>query len=223
MKMKNILKKNYLTVAIVSITLLGLSGCVKDPKTNHKPTVQVPSDRLVNIGESVKLTATVSDPDKEDILTYLWRISAKPKESHLALTNDQNKTISFKADKKGTYYFDFIASDALSSSKSKRVTILVSSILGEWTADLTKTKEENKLNESENAELVETLSANYKFVFLEDGKVEGDDTASWKHLQNGNYMLNDRKLKILDENQLFVMSPLEDKELKFYYKRVIKK
>jgi len=221
--MKNILKKDYLTTAIVSITLLSLSGCAKDPTTNHKPTIQVPSDRLVNIGELVNLTASVSDPDKEDVLTYLWRISAKPKESHLTLTNDKNKTISFKTDKSGIYYLDFIANDTFSNSKSKRVTITASSVVGEWTADLIKTKEENKLNDDEKAEVAEILSSNYKLTFLKNGQVEGTDVSSWKHKNNGNYRLNDRELKLIDANHLYVMSKLKDKDLKFYYKRVIKK
>jgi len=220
--MKNILKKNYLTT-IVGITLLGLTGCVKDPESNHKPTVQVPSDKLVNIGESVTITATASDPDKEDELRYLWRISAKPKESQLSLANDKNRTISFKADTAGIYYLDFIASDEFSSSKSKRVTITASSIVGEWTADLTKTKEENKLKDDEKVEVAEILSSNYKLTFLENGKVEGNEVSSWKHKNNGNYILNDREVKLIDANHLSVMSKLKDKDLKFYYKRVIKK
>jgi len=221
--MKNILKSNYTTTAIISMALLGLSGCVKDPESNHKPTVQVPSDKLVNIGESIILTATASDTDKEDVLTYLWRISAKPKTSQLTLENDKNKTISFKADTSGIYYLDFIASDSLSSSKSKRVTITASSIIGEWTADLTKTKKENKLNNDEKIEVAEILSSNYKLTFLEDGKVEGNNVTSWKHKNSGNYILDDREVKLIDTNQLFVMSSLKEKELKFYYKRVIKK
>jgi hypothetical protein len=225
--MKNILKKDYITVAIVTIALLGLSGCSSSteysPVNNHKPIVEVPSDQFVNIGESVKLTATVSDPDKEDVLTYLWRVAAKPKGSQLTLPNDTNTTISFTADKQGTYYLDFIASDELVSSKPKRVTVVASSLLGEWTADLITTKEKNQLSESEKIEVVEALSSNYKFIFLENGKVENQEEASWKHIKNGNYLLDDRKLQLVSPNLFFVMSKLNDAEHKFYYKRVAKK
>jgi hypothetical protein len=223
MKMKNILKKDYLTVAIVGLSLLGLSGCSKDPALNHKPVVTVPNDKIVTLNEPLTLTAKVFDKDEEDVLTYLWRISAKPKDSNLTLKDATKKTISFKADKSGTYYLDFVANDEFANSEPKRVTVVVSSILGEWTADLTKTKEENKLNDDEKIEVAEILSSNYKLTFLEDGKVEGKESASWKHVNNGNYKLDDRELKLIDANHLFVMSKLKDRDLKFYYKRVLKK
>jgi hypothetical protein len=223
MKMNNILKKDYATVAIISMALLGLSGCTKDPSVNHKPTVTVPSDKLINIDESLTLTATASDKDKEDKLSYLWRIAAKPKGSQLTLTNDTNKTISFKADKQGTYYLDFIAKDEFTSSKSKRVTILATSIVDEWRADLAKTKKENKLNDDENSELVEVLSSNYKIIFLENGKVEGDDSSSWKHKKSGDYTLNNKELKLIDENQLFIIDKIKEKDVKLFYNRVLKK
>jgi len=225
MKMKNLLKKHHATIAIATIALLGFSGCVKDPELNNKPTVKVPSDKIINLNETFTLTATATDKDKEDILTYLWRVAAKPKGSQLSLTNATNKTISFKADKAGTYYFDFIAKDEYVSSKPKRVTIIATSLIGTWTADLIKTKEESKLNESETAELVETLSANYKFVFLENGKVEGADNTSWRHIKDGNYELSSSKsIQLTKENQLFMIGNLKSgKELKFYYKRAYKK
>jgi hypothetical protein len=222
--MKNILKKNYVTVAVISMALLGLVGCKKDPVNNHTPTVKVPNDKLININETLTLTARVFDKDKEDVLTYLWRVAAKPKSSQLKLSNDTNKTISFKADKTGTYYLDFIASDKLSSSKSKRVTIVATSLIGEWTADLAKTKKENKLNDDEKAELVEVLSSNYKLTFLEDGKIEGNNEASWTYNKRGHYIVDGKKeLQQTNENQLFIMSELKGKDVKLYYKRVVKK
>ena len=223
--MKNSLQTNYVAIAIMSLSLLGLSGCIKDPATNHTPQVTLPNDKIINIGESLTLKAKVSDKDKEDELSYLWRVAAKPKGSQFTLTDATKKTISFKADKSGTYYLDFVANDGLVNSKSKRVTVIASSIIGEWTADLTKTKEESKLNESETAELVETLSSNYKLVFLENGKVEGDNDASWTYTKNGTYQLNSSKrIQLTKENQLFMMNSLKSgKELKFYYKRASKK
>jgi len=223
--MKNALQSNYISITILSLSLLGLLGCTKDPSLNSKPIVKVSNNKIVNIGETVKLHAAASDKDKEDILTYLWRIAAKPKGSKLSLTDATKTDISFKADKKGTYYFDFIAKDEYVSSESKRVIVIASSIIGTWTADLSKTKEEAKLNENETEELVETLSTNYKFVFLENGKIEGDENASWKYNKNGRYQLNGEKdIKIIKENQLFIINKLESgKELKFYYKRALKK
>ncbi len=223
--MKNILKKNFATVVIISIALLGLSGCTKDPSLNHPPIVKVSNDKIVNIGETVKLHATVSDNNKEETLTYQWRIAAKPKESKLSLTNTTKTDISFKADKQGIYYFDFIAQNGQVSSKAKRVTIQVRSIIGTWTADLTKTKKETKLNEDEMAEVVESLSSNYKFVFLENGKIEGDDESSWTYSKNGNYKLNGSKeIKLVEANELYMINKLKsDKEVKFYYKRALEK
>jgi len=221
--MKNILKKDYLTVAIMSITLLGLSGCSKDPAANHKPVVTVPSDTIIAINEPLTLTAKVVDQDKEDLLTYLWRISAEPKESNLTLKNANKKSILFKADKPGTYYLDFVANDEFTNSKPARVIITVSSVVGEWTADLSKTKEENKLNDDEKIDVAELLSSNYKLTFLEDGKVEGKEGATWKHVDHANYKLDDKELKLIDANHLYVMSKLKDKELKLYYKKVFKK
>ncbi len=223
--MKNILKKNFATVAIVSIAILSISGCKKDPSLNHPPIVKVSKDKIVNIGETVKLHATVSSNNKEEILTYQWRIAAKPKESKLSLTDATKTDISFKADKQGTYYFDFIAQNGQVSSKAKRVTVKVRSIIGTWTANLTKTKEETKLNEEEMAEVVEALSSNYKFVFLENGKVEGDDESSWTYSKNGNYNLNGSKeIKLIDANEFYMINKLKSgKEVKFYYKRALKK
>jgi len=223
--MKNILKKNYATVAIIGLAIISFSGCTKEPSLNHKPTVKVPHNKILDIGETVTLTARVFDQDKEDQLHYLWKISAKPKNSQSTLVNETNKTISFKADEKGTYYLDFIASDARSSSKSKRVTILVNSILGEWRADLAKTKEENQLDDDEKAEVVETLSSHYKFIFLKNGKLEGEDDASWRYNKNGNYQLNESKdIQLTKKNQLFIIDKLNNgKKLKLYYKRALKK
>lgn len=240
--MKNILKKDY-SIVVISIALLGLSGCVSAPESNHTPspinkhtpspvsnhipTVTVPENQMIRTGESLTLKATVSDKDKENELTYFWRIAGKPKGSKVTLNEDDAKktTISFKADKNGAYYFDFYASDGFANSKPKRVTITAFTIVGEWTADLTKTKEEFKPNESETAELVETLSSNYKFVFLEDGKVEGDDASSWTYTKEGNYQLNDSKeIKLINANELYMMGELKSgKEIKLYYKRALKK
>ena len=226
MKMKNILKKDYTSVAIIGMLLLGLSGCTKDPSTNHKPVVTVPSNKIININESLILTATASDKDKEDELTYLWTITAKPEGSKLTLSeeNATKRTISVKADKLGTYYFDFIAQDEIERSKAKRVTVTATSIIGEWTANLSKTKEENKLNKPETNEVVEALSSNYKLIFLDNGKIESNNYTSWKYNKQGNYIVDDgKKLKQINENQLYIVNKLEDgKEIKFYYKRVLK-
>ncbi len=225
--MKNILKKDYATVAIISMALLGLPGCTKDPASNHKPTVTVPSDQIIHTGESLTLKATASDIDKEDELTYLWRIAAKPEGSKLTLKEDDTEktTISIKADKAGTYYLDFLAHDDLVNSKSKRVTVTATSIVGDWTADLTKTKAENKLNDTEIDEVVEALSSNYKITFLKDGKIESNNESSWRYNKHGNYIVDDtKKLKQTKENQLFIINKLkDDKEIKFYYKRALKK
>jgi len=223
--MKNILKKNFATVTVISIALLGLSGCTKEPSLKHAPIVKVSNDKIVNIGETVKLHATVSKNNEEETLTYQWRIAAKPKESKLSLTDDTKTDISFKADKQGIYYFDFIAQNGQVSSKAKRVTIQVRSIIGTWTADLTKTKKETKLNEDEMAEVVESLSSNYKFVFLENGKIEGDNESSWTYSKNGNYKINGSKeIKLVAANELYIINKLKSgKELKFYYKRALKK
>ena len=225
MKMTNLLKKNYATVAIMSLALVALVGCTKDPKSNHTPTVKVPSNVIVNAGEELTLNAKVYDKDKEDELSYLWRIAAKPKNSQLTLKSTTTKSITFKADQQGTYYFDFVANDEISDSKSERVILVVSSIIGEWTADLKKTKNESKLSESETAELVETLSSNYKYTFQEGGKVESSDDTSWTYLKNGNYQLNgSKKLQLTKEHELYIVSSLKSgKEIKFYYKRAIKK
>ena len=226
MKMKNILKKDYATVAIISMALLGLSGCTKDPASNHKPTVTVPSDKIIHTGESLTLKATALDIDKEDELTYLWRIAAKPEGSKLTLKEEsaETETITIRADKAGTYYLDFVAHDDLANSKAKRVTVTATSIVGDWTADLTQTKAENKLNDTEIDEVVEALSSNYKITFLENGKVESNSGSSWKYNKQGNYTIdNTKKLKQIKENQLFIINKLKDgKEIKFYYKRALK-
>jgi len=220
--MKNILKKDYLTTAIVAIGLL-LTGCSKDPALNHKPIVTLPKDKLVGINEPLRLTAKVIDQDKEEILSYFWSIAAQPKDSNLTLKDPTKKTILFKGKKEGKYYLDFIARDEYSSSLPKRVIITVASPIGEWKADLSKTKEENQLNEEEKIEVAEILSSNYKLIFLENGTLKDEKNTSWKHLHNGKYKLENRELELIDENHLFIIGKLQDKDLKLYYKKVLQK
>ena len=237
MKMKNILKKDHATVAIISMALLGLSGCIPNPEknhvptvtasSNHVPTITIPSNQMVHTGEVLILKATASDMDKGDKLTYLWKIAGKPKGSQLTLTEEdkRKKTISITTDKDGAYYFDFVADDGSVYSKVKRVTVTANTIVGDWTADLTKTKTENKLNDSEINEVVEALSSNYKITFLKDGKIESDTASSWRYNQNGNYTIDDTKdLKQINQHELFITNQLKDgKEVNFYYKRALKK
>ena len=221
--MKNVFKTSYLSVTLMSLTLLGLSGCTKNPEGNHPPVTKLPSDKIVTTGEMISLAAMASDMDKEDELTYLWSLTARPEGSHATLTEAAKKTISFKADKEGTYYLNFIANDEIVNSKAKKITITATSIVGEWKADLSKTKANNQLNESETAEIVESLSSMYKFKFLKNGEVEGNNASSWTYSQEGNYQIDgEKKVSITNSNQFFLLTTLKSgKEVKFYYKRAI--
>ena len=207
----------------MSLTLLGTVGCTKDPTGNHPPVVQLIENKVVKQGEMVHLTANVSDVDKDE-LSHLWTIIEHPQGSAVALRDDEKTSIAFRADKSGTYKLNFTTTDDIASSQ-KVVTVTTTSIVGEWKADLAKTKEKNRLNETQTAEVVETLSAKYKFKFLENGTIEGSDNSSWKYSKNGSYQMDNKtKLQMTTANDFFVINSLKDGEkVKFYYKRVFTK
>ncbi len=220
--MKNSLQRNYLSVAIISLTLLGTVGCTKDPTGNHPPVVQLIENKIVKQGEMVHLTAHVSDVDKDE-LSHLWTIIGHPQGSAVSLRDNEKTSIAFRADKSGIYKLNFTTTDDIASSQ-KIVTVTTTSIVGEWKADLAKTKEKNRLNETQRAEVIETLSAKYKFKFLENGEVQGKELHSWKYNKNGNYLTDgEKKIKLINSRELYLVSQLKDgKEVKFYYKRVVK-
>ncbi len=213
----------YMGFTFLGLALLTLSGCTKNPEGNHPPVVKIVDNTVVNKGDMVKLTAHVSDIDKDE-LSHLWTMIGHPEGSTVALEDDEKTSISFKADKYGIFKLNFTTTDDIVNSK-KTVTVTVASIAGEWKADLAKTKEKNSLNESQTAEVIESLSANYKYTFLENGNVEGSTNGSWKYNNNGNYSIdNSIKIKMETANDISIIHSLKDgNEVKFYYKRVFKK
>jgi len=222
--MKNLFKTSYLGITIVSLTLLSLLGCTKSPENNHPPVVKNLENKHVNRGDMVNLRASVSDMDKDDKLSYFWTLVEKPKGSEVTLKDKKKKAIAFRPDRSGVYRLTFTITDTIVTNK-KTVTVTVVSIVGEWKANLAKTKEKNNLNESQTAEVVEILSTNYKYNFLENGNVEGSTSGSWKYTKDKNYSIdNSTKIKMETFNEFFVIHSLKDgKEVKLYYSKIFKK
>lgn len=116
---------NYMRMLMLTSMLVVTIGCEDDKNNegNHLPTVGIiSSDKSVDVGEKVDLTATAIDVDG-DSLTYLWDIKTKPVSSVAVLTNAQSKKVSFVPDKVGEYVLTFKANDGLTDSKVSEVTI----------------------------------------------------------------------------------------------------
>jgi hypothetical protein len=223
--MKSLFRTKPLTTAILTLSLLTLSGCTKDPSLNHPPKVEIKSSKITAKGEVVQLSAKVTDADKDDELTYQWRLTLRPKGSNASLKTATTKKSSFKADKSGLYQISFAVSDK-TIKITKNLNVIVSSLQGEWKVDLAKSKKENKLNEHQTNELIELLSSNYKMTFLENGKVEGDETSSWQNGKNGIYYLKNKKgeksdIKMITADTISLIKQLPDgTEVTSYYTRV---
>jgi len=123
---------NIIKTAILSSILLAITtGCNDNKEDNHAPTVTIKIDSdVVNIGETVNLSATATDVDGDN-LTYLWSMKSKPNNTHATLSSSTTKTTSFKADIDGKYVLTFKANDGVSDSDVKEVTIQVVELEGD--------------------------------------------------------------------------------------------
>ena len=223
--MKSLQWKSQVAVTILGVSLLALSGCTRDPNANHPPEIKVKTKQFVNKGESVQLKAVVTDADKEEQLSYLWRMNSRPQGSHATLSSKDQTSSSFIADKVGTYQLDFSANDSI-ATVSKVIMITASSLEGEWKVDLAKSKKKNKLNSTQTIDLIELLSSNYKVKFLEDGKIEGEEGSSWRYNKSGLYQLNNKEgeksdIHMINAQEISLMKKLPDgTEVTCYYNRI---
>lgn len=227
--MNNRRNKKLLGTAILLLSLLGASGCTKDPKGNHKPVVKLPSTKIVKKGELVQIEAFASDIDKDE-LSYLWRLRTRPQGSQVSFEaiDTTTKKIAFKTDQYGVYTVDFVANDDIVNSDVKTVTIIATHIEGSWKADLTATRKLNTFDPSETEEVIESMSNLYKFVFLKDGSIEGEEGGSWRERDATTYDITyqngkESSLQIVSEDKLYFFHTLNSgKEVRFVYKRVLK-
>lgn len=227
--MHNRRNKKLLGTAILLLSLLGTSGCTKDPKGNHKPIVKLPSTKIVKKGELVQIEAFASDIDQDE-LSYLWRLRTRPQGSQVSFEaiETETKKIAFKTDQYGVYTVDFVANDDIVNSDVKTVTIIATHLEGSWKADLTATKKLNAFNPSEIEEVVEAMSNLYKFVFLKDGSIEGEEGGSWRERTPAIYDITyqngkETSLQIVSEDKLYFFYMLNSgKEVKLIYKRIKK-
>jgi len=99
---------------------------IRDTSSNDAPVANAGPDQNVLTGQMVTLDGSNSfDPDDDD-LQFLWSVSSEPVGSGVGLNDNQSATPSFTPIVPGTYIFDLVVSDAISSSALDSVTINVS-------------------------------------------------------------------------------------------------
>lgn len=117
-------------VGIYTITLVVNDGeldsepaTVTVEATNGAPSVNAGADIAIELGDSVTLTGTATDPDGDDIVTVRWEIVEGGATASLTVT-DRLETV-FTATAAGSYVVELTATDEFGATGSDSVTITV--------------------------------------------------------------------------------------------------
>ncbi len=90
---------------------------------NSAPTAFAGADRIVHVGDAVRLNgATSSDPDG-DVLTFKWQITSKPTGSAATMTAPATARPSIVIDAPGAYVLELVVSDGQADSAPATTTL----------------------------------------------------------------------------------------------------
>ncbi len=92
---------------------------------NTPPVVDAGPDQTMFPGEAVALQGSATDPDGNDIASYLWTVESAPIGSSPIFTDDGNPGSLFTADVAGDYLLSLVATDGIVWSEPDFVTIQV--------------------------------------------------------------------------------------------------
>jgi FG-GAP repeat/Bacterial Ig domain len=114
---------------LLSLTILLLTAgqCGSAP-INQVPTVNAGDDQKVSVNTKVTLTSTANDPEAKP-LKYAWKITSKPTNAQLKLSNATKASSSFTPDLAGTYELSITVSDG--QDKASDVVIVIADPLNQ--------------------------------------------------------------------------------------------
>ncbi len=90
---------------------------------NSKPVAAAGEDQTVFVKQTAQLDGVNSTDIDGDIITFKWKLVAKPTGSQAALQNDTTQTPSLTPDKSGDYTVELIVNDGSLNSDPDRVII----------------------------------------------------------------------------------------------------
>ncbi len=92
---------------------------------NIRPVADAGGNQVINIGENFQLDASASTDVDGDTLTWQWSITSQPPNSVATLSESQNESLIFVADRTGVYIFQLIVSDGALNSLPISLTLQV--------------------------------------------------------------------------------------------------
>jgi hypothetical protein len=122
--------------------------------SNTAPTAYAGTDQAVLLGVTVTLSGAQSNDADNDTLTYLWSITVFPTGSAVALSDVTALNPTFVADTIGTYSFQLVVDDGISSSNIDTLEVNVSAQVSGSTDGILCDYQYSEFNDSASVQLL---------------------------------------------------------------------
>jgi hypothetical protein len=157
--MKGLYIYRFCLIVMLSFTLgaCGSSDNVNNDAintSNTAPTADAGTDQAVLLGVTVTLSGAQSNDADNDTLTYLWSITVFPTGSAVALSDVTALNPTFVADTIGTYSFQLVVDDGISSSNIDTLEVNVSAQVSGSTDGILCDYQYSEFNDSASVQLL---------------------------------------------------------------------
>jgi hypothetical protein len=157
--MKGLYIYRFCLIVMLSFTLgaCGSSDNVNNDAiniSNTAPTANAGTDQAVLLGVTVTLSGAQSNDADNDTLTYLWSITVFPTGSAVALSDVTALNPNFVADTIGTYSFQLVVDDGISSSNIDTLEVNVSAQVSGSTDGILCDYQYSEFNDSASVQLL---------------------------------------------------------------------
>jgi hypothetical protein len=157
--MKGLYVYRFCLIVMLSFTLgaCGGSDNVNNDAiniSNTAPTANAGTDQAVLLGVTVTLSGAQSNDADNDTLTYLWSITVFPTGSAVALSDVTAPNPTFVADTIGTYSFQLVVDDGISSSNIDTLEVNVSAQVSGSTDGILCDYQYSEFNDSASVQLL---------------------------------------------------------------------